>query len=175
MKIQKFILATLAITFFIVSCSESDIDTKSDSQSSKNKKARTSSFTCGSFLSGQHGNPGYYNYGDYTIDLTNYKVGTVITINCQSNEVPNRFTVYGSSGQQTTNWIGWSSSPGPWGPSISGPSMATLTFTKQSASDNFYTFSVETAVVQGSSSDAWEASIGCTHPCGCCLCTCPCP
>lgn len=172
MRILKFILAILAFTFFIVSCKESDIDTKSETQLSKNKKSRTTSVGCGSYLNGQHGSNGYYNYGNYTIDLTNYKVGTVITIYCQSIEVPNRFNVEGSGGLSSTGWIGWSSSYGPWGSSLNGPGSATLTITKQSASDNYFTFSVET-VVQGQISDAWEASIGCSHPSGCCLCTCP--
>lgn len=168
MKIQKLTLAVLLLIFLNVSCTKSDVDVQPENQQSKNKKSRTNTFVCGSFINGQHGSSGYYNYGNYAIDLTNYPVGTVVTVSCQAIEVPNRFNVQSSGGAGallSTNWIGWSSNWGPWGSSLNGPGAATLTFTKQSSSDNYYNFSVET-VVQGYTSDAWEASISCRHPNG---------
>jgi hypothetical protein len=164
MKIQKLTFFAAMLIFISVSCTKSDIDVEPNNQLSKNKKARTAS--CGAFLSGQHYSQGYYNYGTYTIDLTNYHVGATITIYCNSVEVPNRFNLQGPGQIKSTGWIGWSSLPGPWGGSLNGPGTSSITVTKQSASDNIFTFSVET-VVQGNQTDAWEASISCYNP--------PCP
>ncbi|UHG94350.1 hypothetical protein [Spirosoma oryzicola] len=126
----------------------------------------------GSYPSGQ----GFHSYGAYPLDLSNIANGSNFTISFNAGDTPNRFYVqdgvgnswYGhhNSAYNTNpagsppppsdpynNWIGYTSSPGPWGFSgISGATSGSFSVTK--VSGRTYTLYVET--VTNSSTDYWS-------------------
>ncbi len=115
---------------------------------------------CGTGFSGTYTGYGYYNYPAKSFDLSCLATGKLVTVYCNSVEVPNRFNIYDASGSlvASTGWIGYATYPGPWGGSLNGPGTKYITFTK--GSSNTYTLRVETST--GPQSDAWDASISCT-------------
>jgi hypothetical protein len=172
MKMKRVFYAIVAIVFLQFSCTNSDLEVQTKSDNLKNKKsARESFYQCGATWGDNHYGVGSYNYGNYVIDLSNVREGTVIQIKCTNYDVPNRFNVArpDGSGFQSTGWFGVSSTSGPWGYSINNAGFRILTITKQSATDNTYYLSVET-FSQTYMNDAWEVNLGCSHPGGCCYC-----
>ncbi|MFL5742452.1 MAG: hypothetical protein ACJ75B_19670 [Flavisolibacter sp.] len=132
---------------------------------SKKEKARLAngSYTCGEWMDGTRSTLGYYVYSQ-TIDLSNVATGATVNIVCNALDVPNRFTVYdaGHSFVAGSDWRGYSTTSGYWGPPFSRPGDYTITFTK--GSSNTYIFEVETSIQDGNSSDYWQAHIDCTSP-----------
>ena len=117
---------------------------------------------CGQTMYGSYGGFGFYIYPTETLNLSCLNSGTTVNMTVYALDVPNRFTVYrNGSIVATSNWIGWTTSPGPWGSSLSGPSQMNLSFTYFSGST--YTLRVET-VTTGKRIDEWYASVNCTCP-----------
>ena len=119
-------------------------------------------YGCGSYLSANYGSQGYYMYPAYNIDLSSTPQGSTITINVQSYDVPNRFTVSDANGQLIayTNWMGYANYSGPWGQSLNTVESQYLTFVKDITSS--FILKVETSV--NTTSDSWNASISCSAP-----------
>lgn len=117
--------------------------------------------SCGTNLNGSYGGSGYYTYPEKTLEFCTTPAGKTITISCNAYEVPNRFTIYDEYGNFVTGtqWIGYSTGPGPWGNFVlNGPGSFTLTFPK---STNKYRLKIET-VTQGIT-DSWGVGIGCQN------------
>jgi hypothetical protein len=113
---------------------------------------------CGISHSGYYSGFGYYTYPDKEL-IYDCSV-SYLTIYCNSVEVPNLFDVYNENGQlvATTGWIGWSSTSGPWGSSLNGPTTKTIRFPR-----NTRKYYLRVRTVTGSQNDAWEASVSCEY------------
>lgn len=113
---------------------------------------------CGGFLSGNSGTYGYQTYPLEEFGIPCSDESQTISVSVQALDVPNRFRILeaGGGALASSQWLGWTNNPGPWGASLNGPSSATLTF---ESSGGLYFLEVET-VVQGQT-DAWEAGITC--------------
>lgn len=118
----------------------------------------TSIYGCGSNLSGNYAGTGYYMYPSNIIDLTTTSYASQISISANSSGVPNRFAIYDSNNNYVagTSWMGYANYPGPWGTSLNSLQNQNIIFSKTS---NIYSLKVETFIT--STSDLWNASIGC--------------
>ena len=114
-------------------------------------------FFNGSF--GGNGNP-THTYPIQTIDAALTPQGSIITVTCNANDVPNRMTISDAGGTvlASTGWFGVSSLSGPWGSSLNTPPTKQISFPRNNYST--YTLTVET-VFQGTS-DAWDVSVSCS-------------
>jgi hypothetical protein len=83
-----------------------------------------------------------------------------ISVYCVPYDVPNRFTLYNSSGSNvaTTGWIGTANYPGPWGQSLNNGSP--ITMTAPTAGSATFKLRIETSP-PSNINDAWTASVGC--------------
>lgn len=117
---------------------------------------------CGGYFSQMFGGTGYYVYPRDTINLSNTVEGSTITLSLTSYDVPNRFTVYSSTGATvaSSQWMGYANYSGPWGSSLSTNTNGTLTFTHTGSS--IYFLRVETSVTN--TSDSYEATVSCSAP-----------
>ena len=121
----------------------------------------SSTYGCGSSLSGNYYGTGYYSYPEYTIDVSSSLLGSDITLAVQSYDVPNKFTIYDSLGNvvASSNWMGIANYSGPWGMSLNAPETANLQW-HYGTSANF-TLRVETET--SSYSDSWNATVLCKY------------
>lgn len=124
----------------------------------------TTAYSCGASFTGNSptGAVGYYSYPPFELDLSGTPQGSTVTVNVSSYDIPNRFLIKDTRGYVVayTDWMGYSSRPGPWGPSLNTPQSATLTFTTDLASP--FTLVAET-VINGSY-DYWHGSFYCAAP-----------
>jgi hypothetical protein len=118
--------------------------------------------SCGTSQSGSYSGTSYYVYPDRALTFCPAQNGKTIYVNCDAVGVPNRVNVYDSNGSlvATSGWIGYSSTPGPWGSTLNGPGTKTITFVKSSAITN-YAIRVETVTSPSSTSDSWNTSVSC--------------
>lgn len=115
-------------------------------------------------FSGTYSGSGFYFYSDIVLDAKCTQVGHNIQISCSYLDVPNRFSVYSTSGNliATTGWVGNANYYGPWGASLSTSYTPVLSFTRSSTSA-CYILRVET--VRNTSyeerNDAWNVTTSC--------------
>ena len=92
---------------------------------------------------GMYASNGYYAYPDYNFTAT----GSTVTINWQSLDNPNRFTIYSPTGATATSgWAGFASFPGPWGASLNTPTTGTFSLTTTCSKDTCWIIRIETIV-----------------------------
>ena len=117
---------------------------------------------CGGSFSGSFGGTGFHVYPNDTIDLSSTVEGSTITLSVSAFDVPNRFTVYSSSGTllASSPWMGFANYSGPWGTSLNTNPNGTLTFTRSSSA--IYLLRVETSTK--TTSDSYQVTVGCATP-----------
>lgn len=167
-------LALLFTVLFVFSCTKdspttsSKPDSKSEETASATgtpptKAARLANgdYTCGDFLSGTYpAGSGFYIYPDYTINVSSLSNGTLVKVNVDLVDVPNRFSIYDAGGSliATTGWVGNANYPGPWGTSINATQTSFMLAFAKSGS-GIYKLRVETST--SPLSDSWNAAIVC--------------
>lgn len=118
-------------------------------------------YACGDSASGVYDPNTYYSYGFYCLDTITGSPITM-TINWNSYDRPNRFSIVNQTDGNTeasTGWVGTADYPGPWGMSLSTPQNGMLTFVP--VSGKIYKVEVETG--NGDISDSWDFMITCTY------------
>lgn len=112
-----------------------------------------------------------YNFTTYNLNLSCVATGASIRIDVEALDVPNRFVVkHNGNIIATTQWIGSSGCPGPWGSSISTLERSTLRFNKPSSGTVQFIIETVTHPSQGNDNgpnceplnDAWRARLGCS-------------
>lgn len=133
--------------------------TTSGSSSSSSSSGGTCS--CGlsgtsSFSGSRAAGLGYYTYPDQSFSVACCSANRTITLSVSALDVPNRFTVYDSSGtyRAGTGWLGSTTQAGPWGSSLSNSGSATISF---SGGNGTYKLRVETSTTD--QSDYWSAYV----------------
>jgi hypothetical protein len=103
-------------------------------------------------------NNSYYYIDD--VSVVEAAGSSNLVVNFEDYEIPNRFTLYNSSGSQvaTTGWVGYADYQGPWGMSLSNGSTASLSTPAGSAT--LFTLRVETCP-PSTTTDGWTAAWGC--------------
>lgn len=101
---------------------------------------------------------GRYTYPDKRVDLSFIPSGRKITFNFYALDLPNNFYVKDAAGNiiGSTGWIGYSKVPGPWGPSLNGPSTKAISFIK--GNSHIYYLSAMTEV-QKYQTDTWASKV----------------
>ncbi len=146
----------------IVKKSENEIPRSSVSSSWPSNKTQLKISGCGGFFNRSFAGPGYHMYPQDTIDVSTTVEGSTINVNVSAYDVPNRFTIYNTSGGLVASspWMGFANYSGPWGASINTNPNGTLFFTKTSSS--IYYLKVETSV--NGTTDSYNASVSCVAP-----------
>jgi hypothetical protein len=119
---------------------------------------------CGQTKAGDHLLPNQYQFTDKYITLCGIAVGQQGKITCYPIEVPNRFTLYDSNNNliATSNWIGYSTTPGPWGQSLNTTAPYVMTFTRTVNMSDTFRMKIETST--SNITDRWEFSTNCCVP-----------
>lgn len=122
----------------------------------------STAYACGASFTDYYYGTGFHMYPYYALDFSSTPRGSSISINVESYDVPNRFTLYDANGTYITgtSWMGYANYSGPWGSSLNTAGNQILTFTTGSTSS--YSLRVET--ITQDYSDSWTAGIGCTAP-----------
>lgn len=157
--IRNIKIILVVIVSLLISCSKESLN---DAQPKEASLTSESNATCGQpFEPGSYPGTGSFTYPSRTIDLTGVATGATVTIQCNPEEVPNKFYVDDVNGNPITysDWLGTATYSGPWGPSVNNPGSRDITFTK--GASNTYKLRVWTST-NGTQADAWSATLYCT-------------